>query len=74
MRSCYFKVGDMVQSHYRSPWTGVVLDVTRRKDKGALLLVRVVLDGRGRPAPKATRRRLKHYAESWFTLVHRGGV
>lgn len=63
-----FRPGDVVRSRYRAPWVGIVVEVTPRPGAGDLLTVRVILDRRGNPAPKATRRRLKVYDEFWFTL------
>ena len=64
------RVGDVVRSHRRALWVGVVVDIERHHD-GDICSVMVTLDRCGRPAPKATRRKLRKCHEGWLTLVSR---
>lgn len=41
------KVGDYVTSNYRRRWSGIVLEVEKRKDQEPLIKVRKVLDQHG---------------------------
>jgi len=45
-------VGSWVQSEFRAPWRGVVVELTPRDDTYDLARVRVQLDRRGNPVRK----------------------
>jgi len=55
-----------VKSHFRSQWTGVVLDSQKRSKQNDLIWVLVLLDKNGNPMKK---RVLKILDKSWVTIL-----
>lgn len=58
------KRGTFVRSHYRAPWTGVVIDVTKRKDAEPLVTCLLVRDRHGNPF---TKRHTRCLSVHWTT-------
>ncbi len=47
MKKHEFKIGDIVESHYRSRWTGIVIDIETRKDRNDLITVKLIKSSKG---------------------------
>jgi len=65
------KVGTFVRSHFRACWTGVVIDVEKRKDAEPLVTCVIVRDRHGN---LLTSRRTRRLSFHWTTPCAPGDV
>lgn len=61
-----FDIGDLVKSHYRAPWVGIVIDREARKKTTPLYTLKVVLNRLGQPISKQVRAQVTQMDEAWL--------
>ena len=60
------KIGDTVKSHFRARWTGIIIDIEKRKNISDLATIKVILDRNGNKLRKPI---IKTLDVGWLTLT-----